>query len=163
MLYYCSMELHYCKESPKKKKNVTQVQVQIMCKSCASIFSCFTLFFRKLFQISHEKCPFSRFQPDFSRYFGYFPVPFGVGVVEAAHSSRVTQTISSVHNRPEGLVWTLDCFLPEILFFIVKQCESFGCFCSDTLRHNYIQSYNAKRFPEIFSGNLFLCLLHIRF
>lgn len=89
--------------------------------------------------------------------------PTSVGVVEAAHSSRVTQTISSVHNRPEGLVWTLDCFLPEILFFIVKQCESFGCFCSDTLRHNYIQSYNAKRFPEIFSGNLFLCLLHIRF
>ena len=42
-----------------------------------------------------------------------------LGVVEAARSSRVTQTISSVHNRPEGLVWTLDCFLPEILFFIV--------------------------------------------
>ena len=34
--------------------------------------------------------------------------PFGV--VEAASSSLVTQTISSVHNRPEGLVWTLDCF-----------------------------------------------------
>ncbi len=42
-----------------------------------------------------------------------------LGVVEAASSSLVTQTISSVHNRPEGLVWTLDCFLPEILFFIV--------------------------------------------
>ena len=92
MLYYCSMELHYCKESPKKKKNVTQVQVQILCKSCASIFPCFTLFFQKLFRISHKKRSFSRFKPDFSRYFGYFPVPFGVGVVEAASSSLVTQT-----------------------------------------------------------------------
>lgn len=99
MLYYCSMELHYCKESPKKKKNVTQVQVQILCKFCASIFPCFTLFFQKLFRISHKKRSFSRFKPDFSRYFGYFPVPFGVGVVEAARSSRVTQT-----RKPSSLV-----------------------------------------------------------
>ena len=28
--------------------------------------------------------------------------PTSVGVVEAARSSRVTQTISSVHNRPHG-------------------------------------------------------------
>ena len=42
-----------------------------------------------------------------------------VGVVEAAGSSPVTQTISSVHNRPEGLVWTLDCFLSEILFLLL--------------------------------------------
>ena len=95
MLYYYSMELHYCKESPKKKKNVTQVQVQILCKFCASIFPCFTLFFQKLFRISHKKRSFSRFKPDFSRYFGYFPVPFGVGVVEAAGSSPVTQTKKS--------------------------------------------------------------------
>ena len=45
--------------------------------------------------------------------------PMSVGVVEAAGSSPVTQTISSVHNRPEGLVWTLDCFLPEILFLLL--------------------------------------------
>ena len=32
---------------------------------------------------------------------------------EVVGSSPVTSTISSVHNRPKGLVWTLDCFLPE--------------------------------------------------
>ena len=38
---------------------------------------------------------------------------------EVVGSSPVTSTISSVHNRPEGLVWTLDCFLPENTVFIV--------------------------------------------
>ena len=34
-----------------------------------------------------------------------------LGVVEAARSSLVTQTISSVHNQPESWMWTLDFFL----------------------------------------------------
>ena len=33
-----------------------------------------------------------------------------LGVVEAASSSLVTQTISSVHNQPESWMWTLDFF-----------------------------------------------------
>ena len=123
MLYYCSMGLHYCKKSPKKKKNVTRVQVQILCKSCASIFPCFTLFFQKLFRLSHEKRSFSRFQPDFSRYFGYFPVPFGVGVVEAASSSLVTQT--KIGGSTE----------PPIFFYFLANSLEISRFCDIDYRN----------------------------
>ena len=42
--------------------------------------------------------------------------PISVGVVEAARSSRVTQTISSVHNRPHGFG------MDTRLFFCLKYC-----------------------------------------
>ena len=45
--------------------------------------------------------------------------PMSVGVVEAASSSLVTQTISSVHNRPHGFGMDTRCFLPEILFLLL--------------------------------------------
>ena len=40
-----------------------------------------------------------------------------LGVVEAASSSLVTQTISSVHNISE--LWTLDFFLPVFTFSLI--------------------------------------------
>ena len=37
---------------------------------------------------------------------------------EAAGSSPVTSTISSVHNQPESWMWTLDFFLPTFCIFL---------------------------------------------
>ena len=52
--------------------------------------------------------------------------PTSVGVVEAASSSLVTQTISSVHNRPEGLV-ALYCLFKRIrIIHYISQTTNYG-------------------------------------
>ena len=54
--------------------------------------------------------------------------PTSVGVVEAARSSRVTQTISSVHNRPYGFG------MDTRLFFCLKYCF---CYCRAGSPHGF--------------------------
>ena len=63
-----------------------------------------------------------------------------LGVVEAASSSLVTQTISSVHNRFK--LWTLDIFLLMLTFRLILSCFEqvrllFFCFRGYTALDKY--------------------------